>query len=83
MSALNWTLIGLLCVAALTKAAEAPNLAFDAARLKTGTFTYRDSTDGKPGSLSVCVIAREGEHYRFNCDFPAFEQSWNTVATLA
>lgn len=75
------TLGGLFCFVALASAADAPGPAFDATRLKTGTFTYQDSLDGKPGSLSGCIVAREGGNYRFSCDFPAFDQSWNTLAT--
>ena len=81
MQLLSRTLIGLFCFVALASAADVPGTAFDATRLKTGTFTYRDNLDGKPGSLSSCTVARDSENYRFSCDFPAFDQSWNTVAT--
>lgn len=74
-------LLGLFCFVALANAADAPAPAFDATRLKTGTFTYQDSQDGKPGSLSSCTVAKDAGNYRFSCDFPAFDQSWNTVAT--
>ena len=57
---------------------------FDAGRLKTGTFTYRDTVDGKAGSLSTSTITLMPDgHYRFTADFPAFDQSWNTVTTRA
>lgn len=74
-------LLGLFCFVALANAADAPAPAFDATRLKTGTFTYQDSQDGKAGSLSSCSVAKDAGNYRFSCDFPAFDQSWNTVAT--
>jgi len=83
MKPMGWTLIPLLVLAAQASAAG-PAPQFDAARLRTGTFTYRDSVDGKPGSLSTCTTARLADgRYRFTCDFPAFEQSWSTVATRA
>jgi hypothetical protein len=74
-------LIGFCCCVALANAADAPAPAFDATRLKTGTFTYQDSVDGKPGDTSSCSVAREGDGYRFSCDFPAYDQSWKTIAT--
>jgi len=80
MRSASRTLTGFFCCVALANAADAPR-AFDAARLKTGTFTYQDRLDGKPGSLSSCTVAKDGEDYRFSCDFPAFDQSWNTLAT--
>jgi hypothetical protein len=62
-----------------TLAGAAP---FDAARLKTGRFTYVDIQNGQEGSPSTCTIRRLGDgRYRFTCDFPSFEQSWSTVAT--
>jgi len=75
-------LAGLLCCAALAHAADAPGPVFDATRLKTGTFTYQDSLDGKPGSLSTSIVtALPDGSYRFTADIPAFDQSWQTVAT--
>jgi len=75
-------LAGFFCfVAQASTAADAPGPTFDATRLRAGIFTYQDSLDGKPGSLSSCTVAKDGEDYRFSCDFPAFDQSWNTVAT--
>ena len=63
---------------------QASAAVFDASRLKTGVFTYRDIQDGKPGALATCsVAALDAGRYRFTCDFPAFEQSWDTVATRA
>jgi len=67
----------------LSEATADPGL-FDASRLKTGTFTYRDSVDGKAGSLSTSTISLLPDgHYRFTADFPAFDQSWSTIATRA
>jgi len=77
-----WMTIPLLACAALAAAADQPAPRFDATRLKTGIFTYRDSVDGKPGSPSTSTIVRLPDgHYRFTADFPAFDQSWSTVAT--
>lgn len=55
---------------------------FDATRLRTGTFIYQGSVDGKPGNMSTSTIsALPDGHYRFTADIPAFDQSWSTVAT--
>ena len=83
MKTLGWTLIPLLAFLALAFAAD-PAPRFDAARLRTGSFTYRDSVDGKQGSLSTTTIQRMSDgSYRFGADFPAFDQSWSTIATRA
>lgn len=83
MTTIRWMTILLLGVAALAAAAD-PVTRFDATRLRTGSFTYRDSVDGKPGSLSTSTISLlPDRHYRFTADFPAFDQSWSTVATRA
>jgi Protein of unknown function (DUF3108) len=64
---------------ASTLADDAP---FDAARLKTGRFTYVDIQNDQEGSPSTCTIHRlKDGRYRFTCDFPSFQQSWSTVAT--
>lgn len=79
MASRPWLILVLLSVAA---AAQGDTPGFDAARLRTGTFTYRDSLDGKPGTLSTTTITQLADGtYRFTADFPAFEQSWETVAT--
>ncbi|HEV2112171.1 MAG TPA: hypothetical protein VGT99_12510 [Gammaproteobacteria bacterium] len=84
MTTIRRMAIPLLGLAALAAAADQPAPRFDAARLKTGSFTYRDTVDGKPGSLSTSTIALLPDgHYRFTADFPAFDQSWSTVATRA
>ena len=75
--------VALCCLPVLVRPAEIDAPAFDAARLKTGTFTYRDFQDGKPGSLSSCSVGRQGQYYRFSCDFPAYAQRWDTLATPA
>lgn len=55
---------------------------FDATRLKTGTFTYRDTVNGKAGNLSTSTISPLSDgNYRFTADIPGFDQSWSTVAT--
>lgn len=83
MKTLGWTLFPLLAFATLASAAG-PEPQFDAARLKTGSFTYQDSLDGKPGTLSTTTVTRLPDgSYRFTADFPAFDQSWSTVATRA
>ena len=83
MKTSGWTLIPLLAIAALASAAD-PAPRFDATRLRTGSFTYRDSIDGKPGTLSTTTIRQLPDgSYRFTADFPAFDQSWDTVATRA
>lgn len=83
MTTQRWMATALLGVTALA-AADQPATQFDAARLVTGSFTYRDSVDGKPGSLSTSTISLLPDgRYRFTADFPAFEQSWETVATRA
>ena len=82
MKTLGWMLSPLLVLATLAAADPAPQ--FDAARLRTGSFTYRDSVDGKQGSLSTTTIRQLPDgSYRFSADFPAFDQSWSTVATRA
>ena len=81
MKTLGWMLFPLLAFATLADAAD-PVSQFDAARLKTGTFTYRDVVDGKKGDLSTTIIRRLSDGtYRFSADFPSIEQSWKTVAT--
>lgn len=81
MKTLGRTLIPLLACAALASMADTASR-FDATRLKTGTFTYRDSVDGKPGTLSTTTIEKLSDRtYRFSADFPSFEQSWETIAT--
>ena len=83
MTTIRWMVIPILGLATLAPAAD-PVTQFDATRLKTGSFTYRDTVDGKPGSLSTGTITLlpDGD-YRFTADFPAFDQSWSTVATRA
>src|SRR5579863_4306340 len=83
MKTSGWILIPLLAFATLACGADSiPQ--FDAAHLRTGSFTYRDSVDGKPGTLSTTTITRLPDgSYRFTADFPAFDQSWSTVATRA
>lgn len=77
----RWAAFPFMLVALLGSAA-ADDAAFDAARLKTSRFTYQDIQDGKPGSLSLCTVSTVAQgNYRFTCDFPAFDQSWSTVAT--
>jgi hypothetical protein len=81
MKTLAWTLVPMLPFVALASAAG-PAPQFDAARLKTGSFTYRDIVNGKPGNLSTSTIARQPDGtYRFTADIPGFDQSWETVAT--
>lgn len=65
----------------LTLAALAEGGGFDAARLKTGHFTYHDTQGGKTTESSVSIVRTDQDLYRFAADFPAFEQSWSTVAT--
>ena len=79
MASRYWLSLVLLTV---TAAALGDTPSFDAARLRTGTFTYRDTVGSKPGNLSTSTITRlvDGS-YRFTADFPAFDQSWETVAT--
>lgn len=70
------------CIAAVGLLGAAASPHFDANRLKTGRFTYQDIQSGKQGSLSTTTITRLADgHYRFTADFPAFDQSWSTVAT--
>jgi len=77
-----WLIVFTCLGSVLLSVASADPGLFDASRLKTGTFTYRDSVDGKPGSLSTCTVSSLAEgQYRFSCDFPAFDQSWSTIAT--
>lgn len=79
MASRYWLSIVLLSVAAAALG-DAPG--FDAARLRTGTFTYRDTVGSQPGSLSTSTIARlPNGTYRFTADFPGFDQSWETTAT--
>lgn len=79
MASRPWLILVLLYVAA---AALGDTPGFDAARLRTGTFTYRDTLDGKPGALSTSTITRlPNGNYRFSADIPAFDQSWETTAT--
>lgn len=83
MKTSGWMLMPLLAFAALAFAAD-PVPRFDATHLRTGSFTYRDSVDGKPGSLSTTTIRPLPDgSYRFTADFPAFDQSWSTVAGRA
>jgi hypothetical protein len=77
-------LIAFSCASAVLFAAApmADAIRFDASRLKTGIFTYRDTLNGKQGSLSTCTVSSQGDgQYRFTCDFPAYAQNWSTVAT--
>ncbi len=75
----GWTLVPLLMLATLAAADPAPP--FDAARLKTGTFTYQDSVAGKPGALSTSRIEKLPDGtYRFSADIPGFDQSWEAIA---
>lgn len=81
---IRWMAILLLGVAALVAAADQQSPPFDAARLKTGIYTYRDTVDGRPGSLSTSTITLLPDgNYRFTADIPAFDQSWSTIATRA
>jgi hypothetical protein len=57
---------------------------FDAARLRTGTFTYRDTLAGGSPHLSTSRITRLSDgSYRFIAEIPAFDQSWSTTASRA
>jgi len=79
MASRPWLSLILLPVAV---AALGDTPGFDAARLRTGTFTYRDGVDGKPGALSTSTIARLPDgSYRFTAEIPGFDQSWETLAT--
>lgn len=76
-------MIPLLLIANAAGAAARHSL-FDASRLRTGTFTYRATIDGKPADLSTSTIARLPDGtYRFAAAIPGFDQSWRTVATRA
>lgn len=79
-----WLIVFACLGAGLLSDATADPGPFDASRLKTGTFTYRDTVDGKAGSLSTSTISLLPDgHYRFTADIPAFDQSWSTIATRA
>lgn len=81
MTSRHWLSMILLSVAT---AALADTPGFDTARLRTGSFTYRDTVDGKPGNLSTSTITRLPDgRYRFTADIPGFDQSWETLATAS
>lgn len=78
---MRWAVIPILLIASWASASPR-HVVFDAARLRTGTFTYRAIMDGKPADLSTSSITRLPDGtYRFVAAIPAFDQSWSTVAT--
>lgn len=84
MTSKVWLVVFACLGAGLLSDATADPGLFDASRLRTGTYTYRDSVDGKAGSLSTSTITLLPDgHYRFTADIPGFDQSWSTIATRA
>lgn len=76
----GWVVIPLLLAMNLA-GADSPHVRFDAARLLTGTFTYRGTVDGGSPNLSTSSVARLSDgRYRFTAGIPAFDQSWRTIA---
>ncbi len=75
-------LMGALSLGTAAAQPQADAALFDASRLKTGVFTYRDTVNGKAGNLSTSTISPLSDgNYRFTADIPGFDQSWSTVAT--
>jgi hypothetical protein len=78
-----WVLTSLLLVMNLASA-DPRRVVFDASRLRTGTFAYRDVLAGGPPAFSTTSISRlPNGNYRFVAEFPSFDQSWTTTATGA
>lgn len=79
--------LALLALAAAPAAAcEAPPspapVAFDAARLRQGRFTYDLAVDGKPAGQFVLTIRRQPDgDWRFTGDAIGFDQHWEAVTT--
>ena len=73
----------LLPLLAMSLASAGPrHVAFDAARLRTGTFTYRETAAGGSSGLSTSSISRlPNGGYRFSAEIPGVDQSWSTTAT--
>lgn len=79
-----WSTLSLPLLVMSQASADPGHVTFDAARLRTGTFTYRDTLAGGAANLSTTRIARLANGaYRFVARFPSFDQSWATTATAS